>query len=99
VERAQDLALERLRLGRELRVVGADQVGVEPAPLLHGTERARGDADADRAAERVAVQVGVLQVRLEAPLRLAVAVGDVLAGVRVRAGQVAAARHLYFFLW
>src|SRR5262249_4911831 len=100
-QRAPDGVLEAQPLGSELRVVAGEQEGVEPAVLGDGTQGARRDAQGDLAAQDLAGERRLLQVRVEAALGLAVRVGDVVTGLGVGARELAAARHgpgaRYFF--
>src|SRR3990172_3351263 len=94
-----DLVLEPERLGRERRVARAEQERVEPAALLDRAQRPRRDREADRAAQRVAAQRHLLEVRLEAPRRLAVRVRDVVAEGHMGAGERAVPSHRGVLAW
>ena len=71
----------------------AKQIGVDAALVLDGADRAGGQPHADRRAEDIGQQRGILQIGQEAAAGPVVGVADVVAAQHALAGDLAAAGH------
>jgi hypothetical protein len=65
-----DLALELAYSRGQLVIMCFDEESVEAAAMVHGSKRARGDAQPDRSAKRIGDQGDVQQIGEEAPFGL-----------------------------
>jgi hypothetical protein len=88
-----DRPLDLKRARRELRVLGLEQEGIEPAAMVDALERVGRNAHAHRAPERVGLKRDVQQIGQEAPLGLPVRMAHLMPDLPGFAGQLATPRH------
>lgn len=91
--RLHDLLLQADGLVGQLLVGRTGEIGIEAALVLDGADAAGRKLEPHHAAERLAVERGLVDVGQEAPPRLALRVADIVAGLNARAGDAAAPRH------
>ena len=83
----RDVFLDLEGVCRKVFVLGLGKKRVEPAAMVHGAQGRCRDTEAEGSAERFGRQRNLVQVRVKLPPRLVVGVADIVAALRVFAGQ------------